>query len=256
MISLKTLVLEGRYDSLVRQLSNQLLAVIKDSYAAVSNEAGEFAGKKIYFKQGESVPEIQGNDYYDVYFEEVENETIPLDFYLALRIQWVEGLDDYRRGGDVYNDQKQDSSESKVPYMEIRFELDPTDVPKIYSSIAMDMRDTLRHEIEHLTQAGWNVKSSKYIPSDQALRRKIESGKLPPARYFTLPQEIPAMIQGMYLQAKKSRQPFSKIVNDYLDRFIAIKDENGNSYITPEDKEQILATWRKHVPKLGLKVKL
>jgi len=250
MISLKTLVLEGRYDSLVRQLSNRLLAVIKDSYAAVSNEAGEFAGKKIYFKQGESVPEIHGNDYYDVYFEEVENETIPLDFYLALRVQWVEGLDDYRRGGDAYNDQKQDSSESEVPYIEIRFELDPTDVPKIYSSIAMDMRDTLRHEIEHLTQAGWNVKSSKYIPSDQALRRKIESGKLPPARYFTLPQEIPAMIQGMYFKAKKSKKPFAQVVDEYLQLWV------DNKTMTAEEKQSIIDTWKTYLPKLGIKAEL
>jgi len=250
MISLKTLVLEGRYDSLVRQLSNRMLAVIKDSYAAVSNGTGEFAGKKIYFKQGESVPEIHGDSYYDVYFEEVENETIPLDFYLALRIQWVEGLDDYRRGGDAYNDQKQDSSESEVPYIEIRFELDPVDVPKIYSSIAMDMRDTLRHEIEHLTQAGWNVKSSKYIPSDQALRRKIESGKLPPARYFTLPQEIPAMIQGMYFKAKKSKKPFAQVVDEYLQLWV------DNKTMTAEEKQSIIDTWKTYLPKLGIKAEL
>mgnify|MGYP006950312011 FL=1 len=250
MISLKTLVLEGRYDYLVTQLSNRLLRVVKDSYEATKTDSGEFAGKKIYFKQGESVPEIHGDNYYDVYFEEVENETIPLDFYLALRIQWVDSLNDYRRGGDAYNDQKQNSSESEVPYIEIRFELDPTDFPKILSSVAMDVRDTLRHEIEHLTQAGWNVKSSKYIPSDQALRRKIESGKLPPARYFTLPQEIPAMIQGMYFKAKKSKKPFAQVVDEYLQLWV------DNAAMTSQEKQSIIDTWKTYLPKLGIKATL
>ena len=250
MISLKGLVLEGRYDSLVRQLSNRLLAVIKDSHVASTNDNGEFAGKKIFFKSGETAPTIHGDDYYDIYFEEVENPDIPLDFYLALRVQWVEGLNDYLRGGDAYNDQKRDPLKSDMPYVEIRFELDPAEVPNIYSDIAMDLRDTLRHELEHLTQAGWNVKDSKYIPSDQALRRKIESGKLPPSNYFTLPQENPAMIHGMYLKAKKSRQPFATIVNNYLDVWVR------NNTITLDEKQKIINTWQQYLPKLGIKATL
>ena len=174
MILLKTLVLEGRYDSLVTQLSNHLMRVVKDSYESTKTDSGEFAGKKIYFKQGESVPEIHGEDYYDVYFEEVENETIPIDCYLSL----------------------------------------------------------------------------KYIPSDQALRRKIESGKLPPADYFTLPQEIPAMIQGMYFKAKKSKKPFAQVVDEYLQLWV------DNAAMTSQEKQSIIDTWKTYLPKLGIKATL
>ena len=257
MISLKHLIIEGRYDSIVTALSREMLNTIKSSYASTKTEDGKFAGTKIYFRKGEQAPVIHGDDFDHIYFHEVENEQIPLEFKIALRVQWVEGLDDYRKGGDAYNDQTDDPADATSdPYIEIRFEIDPEDVPNIYSKVAMDLRDTIRHELEHITQTGWNLLPGKYLPNDQKRRKKIETGELPAREYFLLPMEIPAMIQGMYFQAKKSKQPFSSIVNNYLDLFIKMKDENGNPYLTSEDKEVIINTWRKHIPKLGLKVKL
>jgi hypothetical protein len=44
MISMKSLIIEGRYDSLVTKLSNKLLAVIKDSYACTKDPEGFFSG--------------------------------------------------------------------------------------------------------------------------------------------------------------------------------------------------------------------
>ena len=256
MVSLKKLVIEGRYDSLVTSLSREMLLAIKDSFTSTKDPNGLWNDRKIYFRKSETPPPI-ADKYPHIYFQEVENNQIPLEFKIALRVQWVEGFNDYRKGGDAYNEQEQDPADATTePYIEIRFELDPAEVPRIYSEIAMDLRDTIRHEIEHITQTGWNVKPSKYIPSDQDIRAKIESGELPAREYFTLPMEIPAMLQGMYLKAKKSNQPFSKVVNDYLDQFIAMKDENGDSYITIQDKEEIKRVWRTHIPKLGLKVQI
>jgi len=114
----------------------------------------------------------------------------------------------------------------------------------------MSLRDLLRHEIEHLTQSGWNTVNNKYMPSDQPTRKKIDSGKLPAARYFTLPKEIPAMLRGLYLKAKKSRTPFKQVVNDYLDRLIS----DGTISVT--DKQQIINTWRTYLPKLAIRQEL
>ena len=83
MISLKHLILEGRYDSLVTKLSNTLLAIIKDSYTSTQTASGEFGGKKIYYTKSETVPPIEDEKQQPpVYFEEVENATIPVEFYL------------------------------------------------------------------------------------------------------------------------------------------------------------------------------
>ena len=249
MIHLKTLIVEGRYDSLVTKLSSKLLGIIKDSYAAVSDPQGLFSGQKIAFKAEDVVPNINDDSQFKhVYFEEVENTQIPLEFYLELKVQWVEGLDDFRYGGDAYNNTETDSPD--MPLIEVRFEIDSADYPRILSDVSMHLRDILRHEIEHLTQSGWNTLDGKYIASDQALRKKIESGKLPPARYFTLPKEIPAMIQGLYTKAKKSKQPFRSVVDAYLSIWV------DNGMLTQQDKEQIINTWKLYLPKLGIRQEL
>jgi hypothetical protein len=249
MISMKSLIVEGRYDSLVTQLSNKLLGIVKDSYAAVKDPKGMFAGQKIYFKQGETVLNIDDDSVQrHIYFEEVDNPTIPVEFFLQLKVQWIDGFNDFRAGGDAYNDTKKHSE--TAPLIEIRFQIDTAEYPKVLSEVAMQLRDTLRHEIEHVTQSGWNLIDGKYIPSDQALRTKIETGTLPPARYFTLPKETPAMLQGMYFKAKKSKKPFKQVVNDYLDIWVS------NGTITDLDKESILTTWRKYLPKLGIRQEL
>jgi hypothetical protein len=249
MISMKHLFLEGRYDSLVTTLSSKLLKVIKDSYAATSTADGKFGSTKIFYKQGETVPEIEDDTLQpNIYFEEVENSIIPVEFYLQLKLQWIEGLNDLKYGGDAYNDSKRNSDEP--PLIEIRFQLDPAEYPRILSEIAMNLRDTLRHEIEHVTQSGWNTIDGKYIASDAALRKKIEAGNLPPARYFTLPKEIPAMIQGLYFKAKKSKQPFKTVVDEYLSMWV------DNETITPQEKENILTAWRSYLPKLAIRQEL
>lgn len=246
---MKSLIVEGRYDSLVTQLSNKLLGIVKDSYAAVKNPKGMFAGQKIYFKQGETVLNIDDDSVQrHIYFEEVDNPTIPVEFFLQLKVQWIDGFNDFRAGGDAYNDTKKHSE--TAPLIEIRFQIDTAEYPKVLSEVAMQLRDTLRHEIEHVTQSGWNLIDGKYIPSDQALRTKIETGTLPPARYFTLPKETPAMLQGMYFKAKKSKKPFKQVVNDYLDIWVS------NGTITDLDKKSILTTWRKYLPKLGIRQEL
>lgn len=249
MISIKQLFLEGRYDSLVTTLSNKLLGIIKESYSAVSDPAGRYGSVKIFYKQGETVPHIEDDETQPkIYFDEIENATIPVEFYLQLKVQWIEGLDDLKSGGDAYNDSKRNADEP--PLIEVRFQIDPAEYPRVLSSIAMNLRDTLRHEIEHVTQSGWNTIDGKYISSDAALRNKIESGKLPAARYFTLPKEIPAMLQGLYFKAKKSKQPFKTVVDEYLSMWV----ENGT--ITPQEKENILTTWRSYLPKLAIRQEL
>lgn len=252
MIRLKKIITEGRYDSLTSQLSRSMLRVIKDSYAAVSDPAGEFAGVKIYFKQSESRPNINDNNYREIYFEEVENTDIPLEFYLTLKVQWIEGFDDLRKGGDAWNDSYEiiPDEDADLPLIEIRFEIDPAEYPTVLSEIAMDMRDTLRHEIEHLTQSGWNVISGKFMPSDADLRSKIETGDLPPTEYFKLPKEIDANIQGLYFSAKKRRVPFKQAVDEYLDSFVR------DNTISKQDKQDIINTWRRRLPALGIRQEL
>jgi hypothetical protein len=249
MISLKTLIIEGRYDSIVSELSRKLLTVVKNSYEACTNTTGMFAGQKTYFKKGETAPDITDDDKYkECYFEEISNQTIPLEFYVTLKIQWHQGQGAMITDGGAFNDTSK--SADQPPLIELLFELDPEQYPKLLSEVAMQLRDLLRHEIEHLTQSGWNINMGKWKRADLARRYKISSGQLPAAKYYVLPKEIPAMIQGLYMRAKKSKQPFKDVVDANLQQGV------DNGVITTDEKEQIKTVWRKYLPKLGIKQEL
>jgi hypothetical protein len=254
---MKQLVVEGRYDSLVTRLSNKLLGVIKDSYSATRHENGLFAGEKIFYPKSESAPDIEAADetgselQKHIYFEEIEAPDIPLEFYLTLKVQWIDGYNSYHYGADAYNETSRLShNAADPPLIEVRFMLDSAQYPNVLSEVAMDLRDALRHEIEHITQSGWNVKPGKYLQGDQARRNKIQNGELPTYNYWLLPKEQTAMIHGLYLQAKKERVPFSHKVNIYLSKWV----DNGT--ITTEQRDEILAAWRQQLPKLGIRQEL
>jgi len=243
---MKALIVEGRYDSLVTKLSNTLLGVVKDSYSCVESEDGMFAGKKTFFAKGESVPHIE--EHPEIYFEEIEAPNVQLEFYLTLKIQWVEGLNAYRYGGDAFNDSAKDPAKADTPpLIEVRLEIDPEQYPRVLSEVSMDLKDILRHEIEHITQSGWNVKQGKYLRSDMARRNKINRGDIDTINYWLLQKEQPAMIQGLYFRAKKERKPFAEVVNSYLDIWV------NNGTLTNEEKEKIIKRWRTMLPKLGIR---
>jgi len=247
------LVMEGRYDALAAQLTRISINLVKNAYKkSGATKNGTYLGKKIYYREGENVPNIVDNDQKSILFLQIPDDlptplksTPPLTFYYTLKVQFVEGLDGYNYGADAFSDE--DNS-----IIEVRLEIDPKNIPSSLNDIYMDVIDAIRHEIEHFTQGGENVIASKTLPSDMSIRQKIQTGELPAKEYFLLKKEIPAMLQGLYLKAKKSKQPFNQVVDSYLDRWKSIKDENGNPYITEEDKQEILKTWRTYLPSLSL----
>jgi hypothetical protein len=107
----------------------------------------------------------------------------------------------------------------------------------------MNLKDVVRHEIEHLTHGeGFNLKSGKFIEDDQLIRNLIDAKLLPKAEYFKLEKEIDAQLQGMYFRAKKEKRPFIDVLTTYLD----------TQDITPEQKEEILDIWRTRAKALSL----
>ena len=129
---MKKILLEGRYDSVVTGLSNKILKVFKDSYSAVLDPKGKFAGEQIYFIAPDHAPDIKSDRFEHIWFEEIENETIPLDFYVELRIQWVGGLNLKQYtvqevNADAFNEDKFYGDE--VPLIAIYITADPIDYP-------------------------------------------------------------------------------------------------------------------------------
>jgi nicotinamide mononucleotide adenylyltransferase len=126
----------------------------------------------------------------------------------------------------------------------VTFQIDPTMLPEFWEEISMNLKDVVRHEIEHLTHSDSdNLKSGKYMEDDQYIRDLVKLKLLKNKEYFLLPKEVDANLQGMYLRAKKEKRPFADVVNTYLDA----------QKITPQEKEEILTLWRKRLPALGIK---
>jgi hypothetical protein len=132
---------------------------------------------------------------------------------------------------------------SESSYLEVDFEIDPSLLPEFWEEISMNLKDVIRHEIEHLTHGeGYNQNPDKAMRSDKTIRDMIAMGLLPKVTYFKLKKEVDAQLQGMYFRAKKEKRPFGEVLNNYL----SAQD------ITPEQKEEVLNLWRKRLSALNL----
>ena len=166
---------------------------------------------------------------FEDYFQ-LEDEEISIDANISV----VPGL------GKLNVDGGADDSED---YIQVRFEIDPKKLPKFWEEISMNLKDVIRHEIEHLTHGeGFTSNPAKTMEDDMFIRQMIDMEMLPRADYFKLEKEIDANLQGMYFRAKKEKRPFKNVINTYL---------NAQD-ITPEQKEEILDLWRRRLPALNL----
>jgi PAS domain-containing protein len=142
-----------------------------------------------------------------------------------------------------------------VPEVELKFIINGTELPEKWEEISMDLRNIIRHEISHLMQAGPNVKKGKEMDDDSDSRRELRSGKKPwwkiwrrklgTPDYYKLEKEIDANLEGLYLKAKKSRQPLGKVIDDYLEFKLKL---------SPKDREDIKDLWRERAPKINVPV--
>jgi hypothetical protein len=201
---------EGKYDSLSNRLSGMVFRKWKEDF-----EAGE------------------SNSHFEQYI--IDDKT-GLEFDLTADAKFVD-QDIYSVDGGANA-----GSEDEDAFIHADFKIDIQQLPKLWEKIAFDLKDFMRHEIEHLTQQGPNLIPSKKRASDQARREKIKAGELPPSKYPVLRSEIEPMLQGMYFSAKKQRRPFADIINDWF-------ESRGFSQ---EEKKNILKIWKPYLKQLSL----
>jgi len=212
---------EGRYDKFVNQLSKIVFEQFKDIH-----DRGD--------KRGEFEFSV-GPDDEDIFSDQFE-------FDLMGVVQITD--DEYNVDGGA-NAGFDDEGEEITPLLSIKFK-----IPKNpdWQRVSFDIKDVVRHELEHLTQDGLNVGQGKQMADDQMIRNLIDLDLLPKSDYFKLQKEVDAMLQGLYFKAKKSRRPYKDVLNDYLDIFV---DQNT---ISQKEKEEILDIWRSRSKALSLPV--
>jgi len=207
---------EGRYDKLTNSLSRLAFQLIKSGY-----ESGEDVDQTFMVGPSDEDPDVVSDDF---------------EFDFVVQSQYTD--DTYTVDGGANAGYDEDGDEI-TPLLSISFE-----IPKNpdWKTVVFDLKDVIRHELEHLTQDGPNTRSGKYLPDDSALRNMIDSELLPKSAYFKLEKEVDAMLQGLYLKAKKSRKPYLEVIDDYLDK----------QPITQEERKDILDLWAKRAKALSL----
>jgi hypothetical protein len=208
---------EGRYDKFTNELSRLAFELIKDGYDV---------GRKVV------------DETFVVGPEDEDSDIISDDFEFDFTVQAVYTEDTYTVDGGA-NAGYDDEGDEITPLLNVRFEI-PKDID--WQTVSFDLKDVIRHELEHLTQDGANVRGGKQLTDDSLLRKMIDSDLLPKAAYFKLEKEVDAMLQGLYLKAKKSKQPFLATIDNYLDK----------QPLTQEERKEILDLWAKRAKALSL----
>jgi hypothetical protein len=225
------LVTEGRYDNLVGQIVSDTANLIKKS----NNGEETYEGIKVRYTAKDDVPsffELIENDIY-LSVGEYTTERSGIEVIVKLVIVRDESPvypDPYIISGDA-------DDESATIYLEIS--INPEFEPQCYSDINPELRDIVRHEIEHLTQRGWNEKPDKFIKHNMVVRKRIESDPNLRYRYYQLKDEVDANLHGLYAKAKTMKRPFAEVAIEFLDR-------QARKGIIPENKKrEIYNIWKK-----------
>jgi hypothetical protein len=214
---LEEVLTEGRYDKFTNELSSLAFELIKDGYDV---------GKKVV------------DELFVVGPADEDSDIISDDFEFDFTVQATYTDDTYSVDGGA-NAGYDDEGDEITPLLNVRFEI-PKDID--WQTVSFDLKDVIRHELEHLTQDGANVRGGKQLADDSLLRKMIDSDLLPKSTYFKLEKEVDAMLQGLYLKAKKSKYPFLATIDNYLDK----------QPLTQEERKEILDLWAKRAKALSL----
>ena len=195
---------EGAYDSLTTQLTK-----------ATINKWVEDSKKK----------PIPKKSFVDIDIDDVDGKGREIEFNYVGMVEFDKKVDGYEVDGTSNSGE----DKGKMPFVATLFRINPKVLPQAWSKISADVSDVIRHEIEHLTQAGDNVRGQvydeegnlidkgKYMEDDIVIRDLINKAKvLPQSDYYKLEKEVDAMLQGLYLKAKKTKKPFKDVINNYL----------------------------------------
>ena len=99
---------------------------------------------------------------------------------------------------------------------------------KLYSELSAEIRNSVRHELEHLAQ----YRTEKGVRPG---KDGVDQDDLPDAEYLTLDYEIPGHIQGLRTKAKAKKISLQQAIDDLF-----------NSYeydLTPEEEDFVRETW-------------
>ena len=209
---------EGAYDSLTNQVSSDIFSFIKSSFPTKKKKLN-------YFKE----------------YKTTDAKGRKMEFDCFAEIQVIKDQQDLlRTGGEAYGGDDEDSA-----YIKIVIEMSPDIIPSYLEIISFELKDVVRHELEHLSQDGNNLVQDKLKTINLKLYNKLKDNpndnKID-KKYHKLDNEVDAFLQGMYLKAKKTKTPFKDIIATYFD----------TTSLSQKQIDSVLKKWEKRLPALNL----
>lgn len=190
---LKNIITEGRYSQSVRQIS---MDVMNETMEFLKSEDEEMESEYSYKLDTSYDPESSDDDLFDVRLYLTKNDDkIPYDIDAAF------DFDD----------------EEYLNYLEFNIDINPELFKdKEINKFLAELKDAIRHEIEHLYQ-------------DENPNKRIKHKKTKTlAQEVLTDRELPAYIQGFYTQAKTRKMYMDDVIdewaNDRKDRFKSKKE--------------------------------
>ena len=246
-MKLLQLLIEGMYDKLTGEINKEIFKTLK---SAMKGSGTQEKPKKYkgYEVRKDPMPTLSMQNLFQsetrtIYVGEFSDNVSGVDVEVDLKFAISE---DGVKKGAFFIDGSAEADED-YPSIEVNIAIHPEDGERILSKIQPVLRDLVRHEIEHLTHGRGSaaLKPSKVMRGDKAMRAKIRGNEENYYKYFLLPKEVDANIHGLYSKAKTMKQPYQKVVDDYLDSLV------DDGIISKKNRELIYKTWKTRIPKIG-----
>ncbi len=248
-MKLKDLIIEGMYDKLTGQINKDVFKTLKNAIkgSGTQEKPKKFKGYEVRKDPMPMVGTMQDlfqSEKRALYVGDYSDSVSGVDVEVELKVAVSE---DGVEPGKFFIDGSAEADED-FPSLEVNIGIHPDDVNgNVFSKIQPVLRDLVRHEIEHLTHGKGSAaeKSGKRMRGDLAMRKKIRSNPKLYYKYFLLPKEVDANIHGLYSKAKTIKQPYQKVVDNYLDSLV------DDGVITTEKRKEIYKKWKNRIPKIG-----
>jgi hypothetical protein len=132
--------------------------------------------------------------------------------------------DTYKMNGEPYSIAADTDDED----IEIIIDYNPTVFPEEFNNFIAELKETLRHEIEHIIQFNFMPGAAEFIKNWKDGDSWIE--------YLTRPQEIPAFVKGLKKRAKTKKISLIDAIDEFIEEYI-------DNFEGPEEIEQVKQIW-------------
>ena len=132
--------------------------------------------------------------------------------------------DAYKMNGEPYSIAADTDDEE----IEIIIDYNPTVFPEEFNNFIAELKETLRHEIEHIVQFNFMPGAAEFIKNWKDGDSWIE--------YLTRPQEIPAFVKGLKKRAKTKKISLIDAIDEFIEEYI-------DNFEGPEEIEQVKQIW-------------